>query len=212
MTGSSINPGRCPESGQHGTPARVVGADHWSLEAYRDYLRLLVRLQLSPRLHVKVNDSDIVQQAILQAPPARGLFRGTTEGEWLAWLRAILANALAAAVRRFDTQARGEPRTVPGGRAGAVVVAAGVPAGGRPSVPERTRRAWRRTAPPRPALSHLPDDQRHVVELHYLQGLSVSDVAAQTGRTRPAVAGLLFRGLNRLRALLRDQPEGDHDP
>ena len=80
-----------------------------SIEDYRDYLLLLVRLEMGSRLRAKVDASDVVQQAILHAHQSRAQFRGGTEGEWLAWLRAILANALAAAARRFDTQAR-DPR------------------------------------------------------------------------------------------------------
>ena len=76
------------------------------LEGYRDYLRLLARTQMGPRLQAKLDASDIAQQAILQAHQARGPFRGTTEGERLAWLRAILANVLAAAARRFEARAR----------------------------------------------------------------------------------------------------------
>src|SRR6185312_8193956 len=77
-----------------------------SIENYRDYLLLLARLQVGSRPRAKLDASDVVQQAILQAHEKREQFRGGTEGEWLAWLRAILANALAAAARRFDTQAR----------------------------------------------------------------------------------------------------------
>src|SRR5262245_28933791 len=76
------------------------------LEGYRDYLRLLARLQLGPRLQSKFDASDIVQQALLQAHECRAQFRGATESEWLAWLRTILANALAATARRFETRAR----------------------------------------------------------------------------------------------------------
>jgi RNA polymerase sigma-70 factor (ECF subfamily) len=46
------------------------------------------------------------------------------------------------------------------------------------------------------------------VELHHLKGLPVAEVAAQVGRTRPAVVGLLFRGLKTLRQLLRERDEG----
>jgi RNA polymerase sigma-70 factor (ECF subfamily) len=58
------------------------------------------------------------------------------------------------------------------------------------------------------ALTRLPEDQRQVVELHHLKGLAVAEVAAQMGRTRAAVVGLLFRGLKKLRQLLRE-PEED---
>ena len=54
-------------------------------------------------------------------------------------------------------------------------------------------------------------DQRRVVELHYLRGLAVADVAAEIGRSRPAAVGLLFRGLKRLRELLKDTVESGHE-
>jgi RNA polymerase sigma-70 factor (ECF subfamily) len=59
------------------------------------------------------------------------------------------------------------------------------------------------------ALAQLPNDQARVIELHHLQGLPVAEVAARIGRTRPAVVGLLFRGLKKLRELLRESGEGD---
>ena len=60
------------------------------------------------------------------------------------------------------------------------------------------------------ALAQLPFDQRRVVELHYLKGLTVADMAEQIGRSRPAAVGLLFRGLKRLRELVRDPVESGH--
>ena len=59
------------------------------------------------------------------------------------------------------------------------------------------------------ALVRLPDDQRTAVELHHLTGLTVSEVAAELGRTRPAIVGLLFRALKRLRELLRHGEESN---
>ena len=54
----------------------------------------------APRLRAKLDASDIVQQTILHAHERRAQFRGQTEAEWLGWLRAILANVLAAALRK----------------------------------------------------------------------------------------------------------------
>jgi RNA polymerase sigma-70 factor (ECF subfamily) len=59
------------------------------------------------------------------------------------------------------------------------------------------------------ALARLPEDHRAVVELHHLKGLPVAEVARQMGRTRPAVVGLLYRGLKQLREMLREQREGE---
>jgi RNA polymerase sigma-70 factor, ECF subfamily len=182
-----------------------------SIEDYRDYLRLLARLELGSRPRAKLDASDVVQQAILHAHENRAQFRGATEGEWLAWLRVILANALATAVRRFDTQARDTGREQSleaefersSSRLERLLVA------DQTSPSERTVRGEEllRLAD---ALARLPEDQRRVVELHYLRGLTVADVATEIGRTRPAAVGLLFRGLKRLRELLRESEESGH--
>jgi RNA polymerase sigma-70 factor (ECF subfamily) len=179
--------------------------DERPLEGYRDYLRLLARTQLGPRLQAKLDASDVAQQAILQAHQARGQFRGTTEAEKLAWLRAILANVLAAASRRFEAQARDVGRECSlehdleqsSSRLECLL------ASDQTSPSQRAVRCEEllRLAA---ALARLPDDQRQVVELHHLKGLPVAEVAEQMGRTRAAVVGLLFRGLKKLRRLLRE--------
>ena len=80
--------------------------DSWELDHFRDYLRLLARLQIDTRLRSKLDASDIAQQALLQAHENREQFRGQSEAELAGWLRTILANTLAAAARRYATDAR----------------------------------------------------------------------------------------------------------
>jgi RNA polymerase sigma-70 factor (ECF subfamily) len=178
------------------------------LESYRAYLRLLARLELGARLRAKLDASDVVQQAILQAHERRDQFRGRTEAEWLAWLRAILANALAAAARRFETRSRevGRERSLEADLERSSSRLECLLAADQTSPSERAVRGEEllRLAA---TLARLPEDQRVVVELHHLKGLTIADVALQTGRTRPAVVGLLYRGLNKLRELLQAKSE-----
>jgi len=52
-------------------------------------------------LKAKVDASDLVQQTLLEAHRGLENFRGTTEAEWLGWLRRIVVHNAADFVRRF---------------------------------------------------------------------------------------------------------------
>jgi len=69
------------------------------IEQYRDYLKLLARLRLDPRLRGLIDPSDIVQQTLMKAHESLAGFRGKTDAELQAWLRAILAQQIALAAR-----------------------------------------------------------------------------------------------------------------
>jgi RNA polymerase sigma-70 factor (ECF subfamily) len=185
----------------------TTGSDERSLERYRGYLRLLAQMQLSQRLQAKLDASDVVQQTLLEAHRCRDQFRGQTDAEWLAWLRAILANALAGSARRFSAEARDWRRersleaelSLSSSRLECLLAADQTSPSERASRGEDLLRLAS-------AIAGLPPDQRQVVELHHLQGMPLADVAALMGRTRPSVAGLLFRGLEKLRQSLPNVP------
>ena len=195
------------------TRARAGDASAWSelLEAHRPQLTLLAQVQIGPGLRGKADAADVVQETFLEAHRDLPSFRGTTEAEFAAWLRQVLARNLANLLRRyFGTQARDPRRERP--------LADGLDRSSQPPdpalvAPQSTpsQRAVRGEELLRlaAALTLLSEDQRQVVELHHLQGLPVAEVAAQMGRTRAAVVGLLFRGLKKLRQLLREGGEGE---
>lgn len=56
----------------------------------------------------------------------------------------------------------------------------------------------------RRALLSLPDDQRQIVTLRYLMGLSHAEAAAQLGRSEDASRQLLRRATHRLRRMLEE--------
>src|SRR5881227_959290 len=150
------------------------------LERYGDYLRLLARLQVPPRLHAKLDASDVAQQALLQAHAHRATFRGRSEAEWLAWLRAILANALTAAARRFTTEARdmGRERSLEAELELSSSRLEVLLAADQSTPSERAVRGDELLRLAR-AMACLPPDQQRVVELHHLKGLPVAEVADQ---------------------------------
>jgi DNA-directed RNA polymerase specialized sigma24 family protein len=71
------------------------------LELFRNYLRLLARLQIDHRLRGKADPSDLVQEAFLAAQRIFAQFRGTSERELVDWLRQILASKLVDLARRY---------------------------------------------------------------------------------------------------------------
>jgi RNA polymerase sigma-70 factor (ECF subfamily) len=173
------------------------------LARYRDYLRLLARLHLDPRLLGKVDPSDVVQEALLRAHSHLEQFRGTTEGERAGWLRAILATTLAELQRRFTRQQRDvalERSLSVGLEESSGRLEKWLADGGSsPSdVCARQELLLRLAA----ALESLPEDQRTILELRYLHGRPIAAIEQTTGRSNASVAGLLRRGLERLRKLL----------
>jgi RNA polymerase sigma-70 factor, ECF subfamily len=176
-----------------------------ALEGYRDYLRLLARLQLPAHLQGKLDPSDLVQQTLLLAYQKREQFRGTTAAERAAWLRQILANTLANAVRDFGRQRRDAAleRSLEAALADSSARLEGWLAADQSSPSEQAERNERvlRLAG---ALAQLPEAQRDALLLRHCQGLAVSDIGERLGRSRASVASLLRRGLQQLRELLHD--------
>jgi RNA polymerase sigma-70 factor, ECF subfamily len=181
-------------------------ADVWRLERFADYLRLLVRLQIDGRLQAKLDASDIVQTTLLKAHQNLHQFRGASEAELVGWLRTILANSLAGALRQFSTEARdlNRERSLEAGLEESSARLENWLAADQTS-PSQQAMQHEDLLQLAAALTRLPDDQRRVVELHHLKDCPVAEIAEAMGRSKAAVMGLLFRGLKRLRELLQEK-------
>jgi RNA polymerase sigma-70 factor (ECF subfamily) len=169
---------------------------------------VLARIGLDPRLRSKVDESDVVQQSLLEAHRDWDQFRGTTDAERSAWLRQILARNLSNLLRDYTRAKRDvtrEWRPDPAAEASSVRLerwlAADQTTPGTAAV--REEEAARVAL----ALTELPDQQREGVILRHWHGYSVAEIAARMNTTPDAVTGLLYRGLKTLRARLRD--DGD---
>jgi RNA polymerase sigma-70 factor, ECF subfamily len=182
-----------------------TGRKNWELERFRDYLRLMARLQLDARLQAKLDASDIVQQTLLQAHEHLEQFLGNSEAELAGWLRTILANTLAAEARRFAADARdlGRERAFQDSLAESSARIENWLAAEQSSPSERVMRV-EELVQLSGALAQLPADQREVIELHHLKGCPIAEVAEAMKRTKPAVMGLLFRGQKKLREMLQE--------
>lgn len=174
------------------------------LRRFEPWLKLMARMQWESRFHAKFDPSDVVQQAMIEAMKAAGQFRGTTEGEFAAWLRQILAHALAHEIRRYaGTAKRNLDQEIPleqqltqaSQQLGDLLAATGT----SPSQQVVKREQGVRLAE---VLDRLPEDFREVIVLRNLEGLPHEEVARRMGRSAGAVRMLWVRALARLRGEL----------
>lgn len=174
-------------------------------EQFRSYLRLLARMQLPPRLAPKVDTSDVVQQTLIQAYQGLGGFRGHSEREMAGWLRQILANQLAHVVRDFGRLKRDAGREISLVQVldeSSVRLEAWLAA--EQSTPSQRAERGDLLLQLANALETLPEEQREAVELHYCHGWTLAQIANHLNRTPPSVAGLVHRGLGKLRETLAE--------
>jgi RNA polymerase sigma-70 factor (ECF subfamily) len=177
-------------------------------EQYRDYLHLLARMQLAPALAGKVDLSGIVQQTLWEA--SRDARASMNEAELLPWLRQILANNLRDEFRRWSAMRRDVRREQSLEAAleqSSAQLEQWLPS--TQSSPSQRAAGNEELARLAAALTTLPDDQRIAVEMHHLQGLPLSQIAAQLGRSSEAVASLLYRAMQRLKKHLNPAKENE---
>jgi len=177
------------------------------LEYYRPYLRLLTRLQVPARLQKKLDASDVVQETFLDAARDFPYFRGSTDAEFVAWLKRLLAANVADAQRRFlGTQKRNvlqESEVLQMLDRSSELVDQRLLARDSPSSSVGVREQAVRLAA---ALERLPSQYHDVILLHHFQGLAFQEVAARLDRSVHSVKNLWLRALVALKRQLGDEP------
>jgi RNA polymerase sigma-70 factor (ECF subfamily) len=176
-----------------------------ALERFREYLVLLARLKWDSRLQGQFDPSDVVQETLMEAHAKEAQFQGTSDAELAGWLRQILAHNLADALRKAGRRKRDVDleRSLEAdledssSRLQACLAA-------QDSSPSKKAAKNEELSRLADNLAQLPDSQREAVTLHHLQGLTMAELARHMGRTEAAVAGLLRRGLKKLRELMGD--------
>lgn len=176
-------------------------------ELCRSYLGFAARAQVESWLRVKVDASDLVQQTMLEAHRDFGKFQGSTEQEWLAWLRRILAHNVSDFIRRYKgTAKRRVQKEVPFRDPNASGPARGAP---EPAAADRTPSqelallddSLRVTQ----ALTSLSPDYQEVIVLRNLERLPFNDVAERMNRSRPAVQMLWMRAIKKLQEAVGEE-------
>jgi RNA polymerase sigma-70 factor, ECF subfamily len=174
-----------------------------ALEPFRRYLEVLARVHLDPRLRGKLDPADVVQQTLLRACAALPDLRDRSPEVVTAWLRQILARTLADTVKHYHRDRRdvGLERSLEADLDRSASGLAGWLAADQTS-PSRAAERNEELLRLADALAGLPEPQREVVILKHLRGQTLKQIAGHIGRSVPAVAALLRRGLEELRQRL----------
>jgi len=176
------------------------------LEPFRGYLQVLAELHLDRRLRGKLDPSDVVQQTMLRAYSAFEELRSRDAEVLTAWLRRILASTLADAVKHYERDKRDIhlERSI---EADLDRSASGFAAWLAADQTSPSRQLLRNEELLRlvDALGRLPDRMREVVVLKHCKGWTLQRIAGHIGRSVPAVASLLRRGLADLRSELESR-------
>ncbi|MCR4413040.1 MAG: sigma-70 family RNA polymerase sigma factor [Thermoguttaceae bacterium] len=163
----------------------------------RAYLLTVADVELPRQLRAKIAPSDIVQQASLDVCRSLARFSGQTRHELLAWMRRILLDKVADAVREYrQAEKRDLARELPLPNSQWLAARrrkdrdAASPSQGllRHEEQERLDRA----------IEQLPEDYRTVVVLHHREGLPMEAIAERMNRSVGAVRKLWARALQRL--------------
>jgi RNA polymerase sigma-70 factor (ECF subfamily) len=175
------------------------------LELYRNYLRLMARTLISQPLRVRLDASDLVQEALFKAHREFAGFLGTTEPELVAWLRQILVRSLSDQVKRHRAGKRDLRReealdALLDRSSLAVQKALVVPGSSPSSIASRREQAVLLAD----ALEKLPADYREVFISRNLEHIPFDQIAIRMGRTPGAVRKLWTRTMLSLRRMLEE--------
>ena len=177
-----------------------------AIDEFRSYLALLARVQLGRYLNAKLDDSDLVQETCLQAHQSFDQFRGTTEAEFMKWLRTIMAHTAANIVRHYSRQKRDvmiEQQLERDLDRSSCNLGRVLPS--TESSPSQKAVRRERAKIFADALNTMSGDYREVVILHHLEGLTMSEVAKQMRRSTNSVQKLWARAIVQLRRTLEDE-------
>ncbi len=177
-------------------------------EVCRNYVAITARAEMASWLQAKVDASDLVQQTMLEAHRGLVNFRGTTEGEWLAWLKRIVSHNAADFVRRYHgVEKRRAAREVSLGASDDSQRPGPQLSDGGPT-PSQVIMQKELQLQVADAVSRLPEDYQEVVILRNLQQLPFDEVAERMGRSRPAVQMLWMRAIRKLQEVLEEGASG----
>jgi RNA polymerase sigma-70 factor (ECF subfamily) len=182
-----------------------LGAEELLWGVVRTELRAWAAGKMRGQMAARMDESDLIQNTLTAAQGAFPAFRGNSADDFRAWLKGILRHEVNAAIRQHAvSQKRSVQQQValPDSR---VLGECGTPLENPPSSPSQHVSRAEEVARMLGAIRSLPADQEEAIRLHYFSGYTLAQLGEHFGRSQSAVAGLLQRGMAKLRKELLDE-------
>jgi RNA polymerase sigma-70 factor (ECF subfamily) len=184
---------------------------------YRNYLRMIVRTGLGPRLRERVELSDVVQEALVEVVRQFPQFTGQNEAALVGWLRRLVGQKLADLGRyhsRAKRSAGGPALPLDAAWEPGAMADSNAGGGGRlldvlalsqtsPSEAASRRELIVLLAD---AVADLPGAEAEVLWLYHADGLSFEAIGERMGLSRKSIRGIWARGLKNLKRSLDAPP------
>jgi RNA polymerase sigma-70 factor (ECF subfamily) len=182
---------------------------------YRDRLKQMVRLRLDRRLQGRIDPSDVLQEAYLEAARRVGEFASAPTTSPYLWLRSLTAQKLIDLMRHhLGTKMRDAGREIALHR-GALPQASSLSLAqqllGRLTSPSRAAVRAETRLRIQEGLNAMEPLDREVLALRHFELLSNSEVAQVLGLSKAAASNRYVRALQRLKQILTATP-GVGDP
>ena len=189
--------------------SQARGGDHTAvsqlMELYRARLRKMVQCRLDPRLQRRVDESDILQDAFLEAAKRLPAYLQTPKAPFFLWLRQIVGHKLTDAYRQhMGADVRSVNREM----------AFGAHNSSQTSICFATHLIGKLTTPSQAlirnelrmglqeALNRMDPGDREILVLRQFEELSNNDAAVELGIEPAAASKRFVRALQRLQKVL----------
>jgi RNA polymerase sigma-70 factor (ECF subfamily) len=179
---------------------RAAGGDRAALDElvvrHVDGLRAFVRLRVGAELRARESSSDLVQSVCREILQEARRFQHPSESAFKSWLYTTALRKIADRAQHWRAQKRevGREERMPSRAddSGLIGIYRSFSSPSQHAVASEERERIER------AFEELDEEQREVIVLAKVAGLSRAQIAAQTGRSEGAVRVLLHRSLARL--------------
>lgn len=174
------------------------------LSLYRDRLRQMVAMRIDPAIHPRVDASDVVQETLIEANRRMGEYLDRKPMPFELWLRKTAIERLIMERRKHvDAAGRSVTREIPLPENSSILLAdrlfARDPTPSQNVNRRETARAIRR------AMAKLPDQDREIILMRWVEGLKYSDIASVLGIEIDTARKRHGRVLIRLYRMLKEQ-------